>query len=124
MNPLLLFSHSERKPEYVGLGSCQSSLLEGEVPYGTQLMGRAQMEKGIEIFKDLGKIQMTIFFTTSEECYSKHQKLPKYQTDLQMAYNQSPKNWRYAFSLAEDHFKSGNTSVALKIIQKTINRTG
>ena len=41
------------------------------------------------------------------------------QNDLNYAYQQSPKNWIYAFSFAEDHFKSGNTSVALKIIQQT-----
>ena len=50
--------------------------------------------------------------------FKEHQ-MSGYQKDLQMAYNQSPKNWRYAFSLAEDHFKSVNSIAALKIIQKT-----
>jgi lipopolysaccharide biosynthesis regulator YciM len=49
--------------------------------------------------------------------FKEHQ-LAGYQKDLQRAYKQSPKNWRYAFALAEDHFKSGNSSATLKIIQK------
>ena len=42
------------------------------VPVGANLMGRGQMKRGIKIFKDLSKNQMTIFSTLSEECYSKH----------------------------------------------------
>ena len=86
---------------------------------GLNLMGRGQMKRGIKIFKDLRQNPDDHLFYFIRGMLFKAQKLPKYQTDLNYAYQQSPKNWRYAFSLAEDHFKSGNTSVALKIIQKT-----
>lgn len=86
---------------------------------GLNLMGRAQMEKGIQIFKDLGqKPNDHLFYYVRGMLFKEHQ-LAGYQKDLQRAYKQSPKNWRYAFALAEDHFKSGNASAALKIIQKT-----
>jgi lipopolysaccharide biosynthesis regulator YciM len=82
------------------------------------LMGRAQMEKGIQIFKDLGqKPNDHLFYYVRGMLFKEHQ-LAGYQKDLQRAYKQSPKNWRYAFALAEDHFKSGNSSATLKIIQK------
>ena len=86
---------------------------------GLNLMGRAQLEKGIEIFKDLGQTPKDHLFYFIRGMLFKEHQMSGYQKDLQMAYNQSPKNWRYAFSLAEDHYKSGNSLAALKIIQKT-----
>tara|TARA_B100001175_G_scaffold317889_1_gene337274 strand:+ start:2880 stop:5972 length:3093 start_codon:yes stop_codon:yes gene_type:complete len=86
---------------------------------GLNFMGRAQMEKGIQIFKDLGQNPNDhLFYFIRGMLFKKHQ-LSGYQKDLQYAYNLSPKNWRYSFSLAEDYFKSGDSSTALKIIRKT-----
>jgi tetratricopeptide (TPR) repeat protein len=86
---------------------------------GLNLMGRAQMQKGIQIFKDLGQNpDYHLFYYVRGMLFKKHQ-LAGYQKDLQKAFKQSPKNWRYAFSLAEDLFQSGNLSGALNIIQKT-----
>ena len=50
--------------------------------------------------------------------FKQHQ-IAGYEKDLQYAYSQSPKNWRYAFSLAENYFESGKALAAMKIIQKT-----
>ncbi len=86
---------------------------------GLNLMGRAQMEKGIQIFKDLGQKPNDHLFSYVRGVLFKEHQLAGYQKDLQRAYKQSPKNWRYAFALAEDNFKSGKSSAALKIIQKT-----
>ena len=86
---------------------------------GLNLMGRAQMEKGIQIFKDLGQKPNDHLFYYVRGMLFKKQEISTYSKDLKYAYDQSPKNWRYAFALAEDHFKSGNSSAALKIIQKT-----
>jgi Tfp pilus assembly protein PilF len=83
------------------------------------LLGRAQTAKGIQIFKDLGKSTKDPLFYYIRGMLFKEHKQAGYQKDLQFAYSQSPKNWRYAFSLAEDHFKAGNALVAQKIIQKT-----
>ena len=86
---------------------------------GLNLMGRAQMQKGIQIFKDLGQNPDDhLFYYVRGMLFKKHQ-LAGYQKDLQKAFKQSPKNWRYAFSLAEDLFQSGNLSGTLNIIQKT-----
>ena len=86
---------------------------------GLNLMGRAQMQKGIQIFKDLGQNPDDhLFYYVRGMLFKKHQ-LAGYQKDLQKAFKQSPKNWRYAFSLAEDLFQSGNLSATLNIIQKT-----
>ena len=86
---------------------------------GLNLMGRAQIQKGIQIFKDLGQNPDDhLFYYVRGMLFKKHQ-LAGYQKDLQKAFKQSPKNWRYAFSLAEDLFQSGNLSATLNIIQKT-----
>ncbi|MEK9604161.1 MAG: DUF5107 domain-containing protein [Flavobacteriaceae bacterium] len=86
---------------------------------GINLLGRSQMAKGIEIFKDLGQSPKDPLFYYIRGMLFKEHQLAGYQKDLQFAYKQSPKNWRYAFSLAEDHFKAGNALAAQKIIQKT-----
>ncbi len=83
------------------------------------LMGRAQKEKGIQLFKDLGQRPNDPLFYFIRGMLFKENQFAGYQKDLQYAYKQAPKNWRYAFSLAEDHFKSGNSLDALKIIRKT-----
>lgn len=86
---------------------------------GINLLGRSQTLEGIQIFKDLGKSPKDpLFYYIRGMLFKKHD-LAGYQKDLQFAYNQSPRNWRYAFSLAEDHFKAGNALTAQKIIQKT-----
>ena len=77
-------------------------------------MGRAQMEKGIQIFKDLGQTPNDHLFYFIRGMLFKEHQLSGYQKDLQMAYHQSPKNWRYAFSLADDHFKSGKSLASPK----------
>lgn len=87
--------------------------------HGLNLLGRAQIEKGIQIFKALGQSPKDPLFYYIRGMLFKQHQLAGYQKDLEYAYKQSPKNWRYAFSLAEDYFKSGEASTALKIIQKT-----
>ena len=86
---------------------------------GLNLMGRAQVKKGIQIFKNLDQKPNDHLFYYIRGILLKKHKHAEYLKDLQHAYKQSPKNWRYAFSLAEDHFKSGDLSMALKIIEKT-----
>ena len=86
---------------------------------GLNLLGRAQIGKGIQIFKALGQSPKDPLFYYIRGMLFKQHQLAGYQKDLEYAYKQSPKNWRYAFSLAEDYFKSGNASTALKVIQKT-----
>lgn len=86
---------------------------------GLNLMGRSQMDKGIQVFRDLGQTPNDPLFYFCRGLLFKKHKLAGYQKDLQQAYKQSPKNWRYAFSLAEDLFESGNSKAAMKIIQKT-----
>ena len=72
---------------------------------GLNLMGRAQMEKGIQIFKDLGqKPNDHLFYYVRGMLFKEHQ-LAGYQKDLQRAYKQSPKIGGMP-ALAEDHFKS------------------
>jgi len=85
---------------------------------GLNLLGRSQTNRGVEIFRDLGQTPNDpLFYYIRGMLFKEHQKAG-YKKDLQYAYQESPNNWRYAFSLAEDHFKSGNPSAALKIIQK------
>jgi hypothetical protein len=86
---------------------------------GLNLIGRAQMDEGIRIFKALGQSPKDPLYYFIRGMLFKQNQIAGYQKDLQYAYKQSPKNWRYAFSLAEDYFKSGDASAALKIIQKT-----
>ena len=86
---------------------------------GINLLGRAQTAKGIQIFKDLDKSPKDPLFYYIRGMLFKEHEQAGYQKDLQFTYSQSPKNWRYAFSLAEDHFKAGNALAAQKIIQKT-----
>lgn len=86
---------------------------------GTNLLGRSQTAKGIQIFIDLGQSPKDhLFYYIRGMLFKEHQRAG-YQKDLQFAYSQSPKNWRYAFSLAEDLFKAGDALAAKKIIQKT-----
>ena len=89
---------------------------------GLNLIGRSQIQKGIQIFKDLGQNPNNHLFNYTRGMLFKKHQISGYQKDLEKAYKQSPKNWRYAFSLAEDHFKLGNFSASLKIIQKTFNQ--
>lgn len=86
---------------------------------GINLLGRAQTAEGIQIFKDLDKSPKDPLFYYIRGMLFKEHEQAGYQKDLQFAYSQSPKNWRYAFSFAEDHFKAGNALAAQKIIQKT-----
>ncbi len=86
---------------------------------GINLLGKSQTAKGIQIFKDLGKSAKDPLFYYIRGMLFKELQEAGYQKDLQFAYSQSPKNWRYAFSLAEDHFKAGNAMAAQKIIMKT-----
>ena len=86
---------------------------------GLNLLGRAQMDKGIEIFKTLGQVPKDPLFYYIRGMLFKQYQIPGYENDLQYAYSKSPKNWRYAFSLAENHFKAGRALAAMKIIQKT-----
>ena len=89
---------------------------------GLNLLGRSQIKKGIQIFKDLKQNPNNHLFYYIRGMLFKKYQISGYQKDLEKAYKQSPKNWRYAFSLAEDHFHSGNSSASLKIIQKTFNQ--
>ena len=89
---------------------------------GLNLLGRSQIKKGIQIFKDLGQNPNNHLFYYIRGMLFKKYQISGYQKDLEKAYKQSPKNWRYAFSLAEDHFHSGNSSASIKIIQKTFNQ--
>ncbi len=85
---------------------------------GLNLLGRAQMDKGIEIFKTLGQgPKDPLFYYIRGMLFKQHQ-IAGYEKDLQYAYSQSPKNWRYAFSLAENHFEAGKALAAMKIIEK------
>ena len=86
---------------------------------GLNLLGRAQMDKGIEIFKTLGQVPKDPLFYYIRGMLFKQYQIPGYEKDLQYAYSKSPENWRYAFSLAENHFKTGRALAAIKIIQKT-----
>jgi len=89
---------------------------------GLNLLGRSQIKKGIQIFKDMGQNPNNhLFYYTRGMLFKKYQ-ISGYQKDLEKAYKQSPKNWRYAFSLAEDHFHSGNSSASIKIIRKTFEQ--
>ena len=89
---------------------------------GLNLLGRSQIKKGIQIFKDLGQNPNNHLFYYIRGMLFKKYQISGYQKDLEKAYKQSPKNWRYAFSLAEDHFHSGNSSASIKIILKTFNQ--
>ena len=89
---------------------------------GLNLLGRSQIKKGIQIFKDLKQNPNNHLFYYIRGMLFKKYQISGYQKDLEKAYKQSPKNWRYAFSLAEDHFHSGNSSASIKIIQKTFNQ--
>lgn len=89
---------------------------------GLNLIGRSQILKGIQIFKDLGQNPNNHLFYYIRGMLFKKYQISGYQKDLKKAYKQSPKNWRYAFSLAEDHFKLGNSLASLKIIQKTFDQ--
>ncbi len=89
---------------------------------GLHLIGRSQTQKGIQIFKDLGQNPNNhLFYYIRGMLFKKHQ-ISGYKKDLKKAYKQSPKNWRYAFSLAEDHFESGNSLASMKIIRKTFEK--
>ena len=89
---------------------------------GLNLLGRSQIKKGIQIFKDLKQNPNNHLFYYIRGMLFKKYQISGYQKDLEKAYKQSPKNWRYAFSLAEDHFHSGNSSASIKIILKTFNQ--
>lgn len=85
---------------------------------GINLLGRNQTEKGLQIFKALGsKPSDPLFYYIRGMLFKKHQ-ISGYKKDLNYAYSQSPNNWRFAFSLAEDHFESGMALACMKIIRK------
>ncbi|MAV80357.1 MAG: hypothetical protein CMC22_09765 [Flavobacteriaceae bacterium] len=89
---------------------------------GLNLLGRAQMDKGIQIFKTLGQNPEDPLFYYIRGTLFKQRQIAGYEKDLQYAFSQSPKNWRYAFSLAEYYFETGKFRAAMKIIQKTYNQ--
>lgn len=96
-----------------------SSSWKAKYLQGLNLLGRAQLDEGIQVFKALGQSPKDPLYYYIRGMLFKQHQVAGYQKDLQYAHKQSPKTWRYAFSLAEDYFKSGDASTALKIIQKT-----
>jgi lipopolysaccharide biosynthesis regulator YciM len=86
---------------------------------GLNLLGRSQWEEGVDTFISLGSQPKDPLFYFIRGMLFKKQGISSYQNDLQYAHEQSPKNWRYAFALAQDLFQKGEHSAAQKIIQKT-----
>jgi len=82
-------------------------------------LGLSQWEKGISDFKNLGNTPDDPLFFFIRGMLLKNRGVQNYQKDLESAYNTDPKNWRYAFALAEDFFESGKSKEALSIIKKT-----
>ena len=81
-------------------------------------LGRSQWDKGVSIFKTLGSTPDEPLFFFIRGILFKTKGIQGYQKDLQFAYKMDPKNWRFAFALAEDLFNSNDTSSALSIIRK------
>jgi len=86
---------------------------------GLNLVGLNQTQEGIKVFKDLGEAPDDPLFYYIRGTFFKEQKISSYVNDLENAYAKEPKNWRYAYSLAEDKYSNGNFAEAEKIISRT-----
>ena len=86
---------------------------------GLNLIGLNQTQEGINLFKELRETPEDPLFYYIRGTLFKEQKISSYINDLQNAYAKDSKNWRYAYSLAEDKYSNGNFAEAEKIISRT-----
>ena len=86
---------------------------------GLNLIGLNQTQEGINLFKGLRETPEDPLFYYIRGTFFKEQKISSYVNDLENAYFKESKNWRYAYSLAEDKYSKGDFAKAEKIISRT-----